>query len=75
MPVTEEEDRAANASTKATELELRLADLVSNQKTVEQQIARLAAQSSLLTDFSNNLISAGEGSSTTALAGEKTVGQ
>lgn len=75
MPVTGEEDRAANARTKVADLEQRQDDLLCRQKTVDQEIARLEAQASLLDKFSTNLISAGGDGSTAALADKKTVGQ
>lgn len=75
VPVTEEEDRAANTRTKVTDLEQRQDDLISKQKTVDQEMAHLSARMALLDDFSTNLISAGGDSSTAALAEEKTVGQ
>lgn len=73
MPVTGEEDRAANARTKVADLEQRQDDLLCRQKTVDQEIARLEAQASLLDKFSTNLISAGGDGSTAALADKKTV--
>lgn len=75
MPVTGEEDRAANARSKVADLEQTQEDLLCKQKAVEQEIARLEAQASLLENFSTNLISAGGDGSTAALAAENTVGQ
>jgi uncharacterized protein (TIGR02231 family) len=73
VPVTEEEDRSANASAEVAGLEQRQADLVFSQEQVQQDITRLATQFQLLNDFSTNLISSGENSSTTALTDMKTV--
>lgn len=75
VPVTGEEDRAANTRTEVTDLEQRQDDLISKRKTVNQELARLTAQMSLLDDFSTNLIYAGRDTSTAALADEKTVGE
>ena len=74
MPVTEEEDRSANASVEVAGLEQRQADLVSSQEQAQQEIARLATQFQLLNNFSTNLIVAGENSGTAALTDMKTVG-
>ena len=74
MPVTEEEDRSANASVEVAGLEQRQADLISSQEQAQQETARLANQFQLLNNFSTNLIVAGENSSTAALTDMKTVG-
>lgn len=73
--MTQEVDDQENASEEVKELRKKVADIETKIGSMDNQLARLSAQSKLLTTYSNGLIKAGKDANTSDLLEVKTIGR
>ena len=74
IAITPEEDTKENASAEVVQLKEKREELQNSIKTVEQQRGRLQSQSTLLTQYSSGLFSAGKDTTTSDLLDHTTIG-
>lgn len=73
--MTQEVDDQANASEEVKELKKKVADLLTEISTIEDQLGRLTDQEKLLKKYSDGLFSAGSKAHTTDLLDGSTISE